>query len=71
MNTNLKYRIGFGTLGALSSYGSIIIVKPCKYVDNKVAKWATATNGDKSDMSVNSKVLIIELNLSVQNLKKI
>ena len=54
----LKYKIGFETVGVLSSNGSIIIVNPCVYVDTKVAKCVMTVSPPKSFKSVISNVLI-------------
>lgn len=38
LQPHLKYNIGLGIFGALSSKGSIMTTKPCKYVETRVAK---------------------------------
>lgn len=65
----LKWRIGFDTVGVLSSNGSTIIVNPFVYVDTRVAKWVIRITGLKSVKSEISKVRKSEANLSAQNLK--
>lgn len=52
----LKCKIGFKTVGVLSSNGSTIIVNPCVYVETRVARCVTRIIGEKSVMSVISIV---------------
>lgn len=63
-----KWRIGFKTLGVLSSNGSTIIVNPFVYVETNVARCVTNIIGEKSVKSVISIVRKREANRSAQNL---
>lgn len=63
----LKCKIGFNTVGVLSSNGSTIIVKPCVYVETNVARCVTRIIGEKSVRSVISIVRKRDANLCAQN----
>lgn len=63
----LKCKIGFNTVGVLSSNGSTIIVKPCVYVETNVARCVTRIIGEKSVRSVISIVRKRDDNLCAQN----
>lgn len=58
------------TLGALSSDGSMMIVKPLVYVDTSVAKCETTTSGEKSVRSAISSVRISDDRRSAAKLRR-
>ena len=62
--TNLKWRIGFDTVGVLSSNGSTIMVNPFVYVATNVAKCVISISSEKSVRSAISSVCNIDANLS-------
>lgn len=65
--TNLKWRIGLETVGALSSKGSTMMVNPLVYVATSVARLATVASGEKSVWSATCKVRRSDDSLSAQN----
>lgn len=63
----LKCKIGFKTVGVLSSNGSTMIVNPSVYVETKVARCVTRIIGEKSVISVISIVRKRDANRWAQN----
>lgn len=63
----LKCKIGFKTVGVLSSNGSTMIVNPSVYVETSVARCVTRIIGEKSVISVISIVRKRDANRWAQN----
>lgn len=64
---HVKWRIGFETVGVLSSNGSTIMVNPLVYVATNVASWVILVKALKSVILEISRVRKSEASLSAQN----